>query len=490
MFNIFKIKYFIVLTAIIVFSLYLLSCSTKVNVHHLDGQKIDSEGVEYSLPLNVVQLKLTISKITQKPGKLWFCADELNRLGFSAESIKSIKGTNKKIYQMPDNKSVSLKISNPVFLIQSPPDPDQTYLVEVKGGLFKQQDLTIKLNKMGNITSFDVTVTDKTSEFISTFVETAATLAPPVFLSPTPPGYVTPPVPQCTRSLRNDSIVVINEILDLRKEKKNLIVGKNSSIMTKETLDSMIAEINKLEKSTLDKNFRGSSSKVEWKPDFEYIPRSNGEEVLLFSITDKNCIKLPTPNPGVKTASNLDEIQVSGKINKNCASQMIAVEDIKLFITVPSNYQENIRIQKIKASQDLSVPKVDQGIVYRIPARAKVEVTSKKRLPFAKPKFIGRSKPQIAQLGIIASLPPELGTGKTGYALEFNDDTGSLKKMGSSSGTTDPAFISKTGTSAKSIIDTIEGREIEKLKLKNEKTQQEINEIKLDDELDTLKSQD
>ena len=469
-----------------------LSCSPKVTVHHLDGQKLDSEGPFYSLPVNVIQLQMTVSQVTEEPGRLWFCSELLTLAGFDQGAIEKIRRENEKIYAMPNHRKVTFEISDPKLLVTAVPDPAHTYLIDVKGGFFNQKDITIKLNEIGIITGMDATVTDKTLEYAVTFLEVASTIAPLMLSIPEtrPPQ----PLPRCTGESRVQAHKIVNQISDFGEARKKLITGTGRVSIGGEAFDSMLAEINKMEKQLLEKNFTGYKNKIEWKPLLEYTPLENNEKVLLFSITDKGCIKIPEKNSQNPVVDNLDEIQVPVAIDNVCKidtdRQDVVIEDISLLITVPADYKENARLEKIRAANYDSSKQEDQGIVYRIPARAKVEVVRKELLPRTNPKTVVMSKPQIAQLGLEATLPAKLGYGKSGYSLEFYDNTGSLKKVGGSSEPIPTTTITKSATAATSIVDSIEDRDIVDLKRKNEEMQLKINKIKLEEELEKLESQD
>lgn len=466
-----------------------LSCSPKVTVRHLDGQKLENDGPIYSLPISVIHVPMTVSQVTETPGKVWECGDELDKLGYDADSIKKIYQANEQIYNS-GGKRITFEISDIQILVTAVPDPDHTYLIDLKSGFFDQKDTVIRLNELGNITGMDATVTDKTLEYAVTLLEVAAKIF--VLGSKKIPP---PPKPTCTYDKRAQARKAVNEILNLRKARKNLVMGTTGDGMDGEALTSMLAEIDKMEKQLIDVNFRPRKSKVEWKPVFEYTPEKDGDSVELFYITDTNCIRLPDGTTNQPNLDNLDEIEIPQSIDSrnspclNSDGSQTDKEHVYLTVNAPLHYKENMRLEEIKAAEYETSQEGNQGIVYRIPARSRVQIERSELTNDAQPKLIARSKPQIAQLGTEVTLPAQLGYGKSGYSLEFYDNTGSLKKVGAVSEPIPSSMITRSGAAAASIIDSAENKDIADLKRKNEETQLRINKIKLEAELKKLESE-
>lgn len=136
-------------------ALTLSSCATKYEVFKVDDTTTDStKGVIYSLPKTVVSVEIPIKKTAFKPGVFAKFSDEL--LGVNAKTSNEVKFT----------------LGAPVISSRAIADPDQTYILKLKGSWYENREIAVQLNQLGVMTGAQTSVENKGPDLAVNIIKT------------------------------------------------------------------------------------------------------------------------------------------------------------------------------------------------------------------------------------------------------------------------------------------------------------------------------
>jgi tetratricopeptide (TPR) repeat protein len=121
------------------------------------------DGVPYRLPRTVIQVSLPVKKVHEEPGPFvkfapcFFTENDLSDLVIE--------------------KSTKFSLQAPAFSTLGEPDPDESYIVKIKGGYFENKSLLMDYTPAGILTKGEAESKDESLEFTLKAIKTATSIA-------------------------------------------------------------------------------------------------------------------------------------------------------------------------------------------------------------------------------------------------------------------------------------------------------------------------
>ncbi|MBN2681341.1 MAG: DUF4831 family protein [Bacteroidales bacterium] len=178
-------------------------------------------------------------------------------------------------------------------------------------------------------------------------------------------------------------------IIRIRKRRSKLFMGINGSLPTGKALEIMIEELNRTEKEYLSL-FQGMEIKEKQTYVYDFIPSPNriNETTVLFRFSEEKGIIDKTASTGTPVLIQLTNLQNTAPID--------------------SLYASNPKINK------------KNGLIYRIPARTKINVSLNKQV-------IAEKVSLVAQYGKLHSISKKVL--KKTKSIEFYPELGNIKSL-------------------------------------------------------------
>jgi hypothetical protein len=149
-------------------ALLTLGCAARFDVVELQNRphnKVDLQGVPYALPRTVLVLEQPIRRFGYKPGEYW----EFRDLFVPGKSKFENETDRDKVA-----KSLRFKLMTPGLTAVGEPDPDQVFLLKVKGKGAVKQVADFQLAESGAVTGLASEVDNQTSDLVLALVSAAA----------------------------------------------------------------------------------------------------------------------------------------------------------------------------------------------------------------------------------------------------------------------------------------------------------------------------
>jgi hypothetical protein len=370
----------------------LASCAT-INVRHLEtnGDKPKSGGIYYALPKKVVTVEVTLNKTYKVKGP--YSAYAQKYLGLS-----NIITENSTTYDLAGIAMNSYSI----------PDPDQYYFVEVPKGCHKNNSVFLQLSESGIVSSINDYSDHKTyiksdsslhqtaeelvepssQSFInSNLAESFDTIIEKVNLDTTIIEKKVLKKIFVEKTVEQKAKEAADFIMQVKEGKFNILTGFNEVNYSKESMEYMSSQLDKMEKEYLNL-FTGITVTHQLKYYFNYDP----------SVT-AGIINLPlfrfSPKEGIVDTSSFYGDNVYLKIEKYNSTKALA------------NFNEWKTNPKQKK----------HGYYYRIPEYAKVSL-------IYNDKVKAESNLLIDQFGAVCELPANKK-----LKAAFYPNSGSLKSI-------------------------------------------------------------
>lgn len=344
--------------------------------------KFESDGFIYALPLHTIKVDIFITKTDKFKGKYSEFATKL--LGLTDVTSKD---------------QSSYKISDVKFTTVKEIDSTQFYFAQIPNKLEDDKSLMINLTEEGFLSGyFSVkSYTDKKSESKSVenpfrdllkpvLIEKVDTIIRRVSIDTTTIEEKVLKRSISEKSNEQQAREIADLIYRIEDSKFSLITGYQEVNYTKESLQFMLNQLNKMENEYLA-FFKGSTQTSEEVYTFYYTPTEktpdNFTTLCRFSTTD-----------GITDKSN----RVGDPVN----------------LTIKSLHQ-NQKVRQLEANR-INAKRKSKGLFYRIPESVRVEIALGKNT-------IATNKTYISQLGILTFLPSS-----NLMKVDFNEN-GSLRSL-------------------------------------------------------------
>jgi hypothetical protein len=371
--------------------LLIAACST-INVHHVDNSKVAvmNDGIYYALPKTAISVEVTVNKINKVKGP------------YSEYAAKYLGISN-----VISENSISYSLENVKISSYSVPDPAQYYFIELPKCGHRKNAVMLQLSESGiinsinapcemkptNETNLAIGTTDALNEppsltFLSSNIaETFDTTIIPVYLDTT--FLMKKVIKRITFEKTDEQKAkeVSDLIMKVKGEKFNMIRGYAEVNYSKESIEYMTQQLDKLENEYLNL-FKGITVKHQLKYYFVYNP-SNAESTVftpLFRFSSKE---------GIVDTSNANG------------------DNIYLHIQRLGNTKVVADFEKAKTD----AKKKTHGYYYRIPEYATVTVLSNDKVK-------AETNILIDQYGTISELPI-----KKNLKVSYYPNSGSLKTV-------------------------------------------------------------
>jgi uncharacterized lipoprotein YehR (DUF1307 family) len=375
----------------IALGLLIAACST-INVHHVENTKakVMNDGVYYSLPKTMISVEVTVDKINKVKGP------------YSDYAAKYLGISN-----VISENSVSYSLANVKINSYSVPDPAQYYFVELPKCGHRKNAVMMQLSESGIINSINAPAETKPNSEANSAIETTDALNEPpslTFLSSNLAETFDTSIVQVyldtsfltKKVIKRVTVEKTEEqkakeasdlLMKIRGEKFNMIRGFAEVNYSKESIEYMTQQLDKLENEYLNL-FTGITVKHQQKYYFVFNPSytENTVSTPLFRFSAKEGILDTTNNHG-------DNVYLS--IQRSGNTKVVA--DFE------------------KAKTDTKKKK--HGYYYRIPEYATVSIV-------CNDKIKAESNLLIDQYGAVSELPI-----KKSLKITYYPNSGSLKTV-------------------------------------------------------------
>ncbi|OIO99607.1 MAG: hypothetical protein AUJ97_08700 [Bacteroidetes bacterium CG2_30_32_10] len=379
----------IIIISIFFISLLLIRCSS-IRVFHIDKDRIPekTQGNYYALPQTVLIVNVSVKKTDKIKGP------------YASYASKYLGLTN-----VITQNSTSYDISEITISSYVEPDPNQYYFIKTKGKFrniinyleFNEAGLINSINEQNNssITNTSSLVKDEGSnQQIELFAKLSAennlyekidTIIEKVNLDTITIEKKILKKTMVEKSMEQKSKDAADFLMQLKEAKYHLLNGYNEVNYTKESIEYMNTQLDKMENEYLTL-FAGLTVTHNLKYSYTYIPDENEISSPLFKFSEKKGI-----------------IDI---FNEKIAGDTFLINIFRNFeIEKLSYYFANK--EKLSSSH---------GIYYRIPQYSKVTISQNEQ-NYADVNLL------IAQFGILTNLPAKK------YKVEFYPNTGAIKNI-------------------------------------------------------------
>ena len=320
------------------------------------------EGVTYYLPRTAFRVTVIAEKTTTRPGDFHKYADRYLRL-----------------QNVPTEESVKWNLKSITFEPYGKPDKNKAYSIKIKS---KTVAPLVGLSRDGLLLSINC---DANESFLPDLPKPEKGQAPE-----NPRSYMTQEM-LAAGSTAKMAELCAQEIYDIRDSKNALIRGEaENTPKDGAQLKLMLDQLDK-QASVLESLFSGTTQTDTEVFSFFYDPQQETSRDVLFRFSQKL---------GVLDADNL-------------AGEPVIVS-IKVLETIPTTVPSEEAAKKRA--------KMDHGVYYNIPARAKINVT------YNGQEFVNMETP-MAQFGIVDILSNTLFDKKTNTQVTFFQTTGGTKDV-------------------------------------------------------------
>jgi hypothetical protein len=331
------------------------------------------EGMVYSLPRSVVNVKVKAEKETFHPGPYAAYAEQL--LG-----IKNVK----------TKPEVTWLIRDVEFDVFSEPDPEQSF--KAMGDVASLISLTSDgclagINSGADLGKKEKVVTNKVGQpgnFDDNSYFQYYTDSPIYTTGDSTNNYRPVKIPDEQKMSK-----AAQRILECRRIQYEIAAGLIDEFHPDgEAYKISLNELKEIEKNYLSL-FIGKSTYEKETFSFDYVPKSGGKSEAIFRISDENGIVQPSDLSG-------KPVMIEFEIDKELAQK----------------YSGMVKSDNPAAGH--------KGVFYRVPGRATVKLINDMNV-------IASARLTIAQFGSIAPLPEDLLFGE--YSIEYNQNTGAVKSV-------------------------------------------------------------
>ncbi len=320
------------------------------------------EGVTYYLPRTAFRVTVICEKTTTRPGDFCKYADRYLRL-----------------QNVPTEGSVRWNLKSITLEPYGKPDKNKAYSIRIKS---KTVAPLVGLSRDGLLLSINC---DANESFLPDLPKPEKGQAPE-----NPRSYMTQEILSAGSTAKMAELCA-QEIYDIRDSKNSLIRGEaDNTPKDGAQLKLMLDQLDK-QASVLESLFAGTTQTDTEVFSFFYDPQQETSRDILFRFSEKL---------GVLDADNLAGEPVTASI--------------KVLETIPTTVPSEETAKKRA--------KMEQGVYYNIPARAKINVT------FGGQEFVNMETP-MAQFGIVDILSSTLFDKKTTTQVTFFQTTGGTKDV-------------------------------------------------------------
>ncbi len=392
-----KAKFIII---VLFYTVIISSCSTTdFNVVNIKQANYDNDAIIYSLPKTAIQIKVEIDEIHKQRGpfymyaKKYFGTEDVIKSDLIESKISKVSMTTSPIPDPEQNYAVIPGDGSNVHLINLTTDGYITGVnlkdIQIKQFDQSQDDIQLTDQENGKLSYADLSVWSvREAKYDTLYKE--------VFQDSV---FVKMPIVRKTmvyKSTEKQAEELANQIFLLRDDRNALLKGEGdgNKLPDGEAIKIMIDKLDKLEEEYMNL-FTGKTNKVTKYYGFIYVPNKdsiNTSEVL-FKFTRKY---------GVMPINDEKGSSVSLRIVKE------------------KNKDNVTNFVSLHKSKKLVKKQTQNGIFYRIPENANVEIMHNGNVLF-------RKRFNIAQFGSVNTLP--LSIFKKSISIEFYPEYGSLKSI-------------------------------------------------------------
>ena len=436
----------VLLSGIFLVAMFSGACVAKnvvVKVKPSERTNIKKEGVFYALPRTVIKVEVPVIKTKETPGKF----EKFAKCFFPEdEEAKKIIHEKKTTYDLDD----------PVIGSRSEPDPEEVYMVKIKGNYLEDKAITMEWTENGVMTKGSTETTNRTIDIATQTAKTVVSLVSKAGVLGIAGAGIDQDLlkaitdcrdhviqeaiknlgPQKAVETRKELEMIFDDasntyqkILSLQALRENLLnpVSSQTGAMPADTLQLMLKELDDLIKHYKEM-FLGTAKKESWTARFAVTPLNKtwagtGKYFELFEFSETGGMCPITVNPASEVRFMDSRIKEGFS---NCGGTTTTRELVQLNLTLEGGQIKDT----IATAFDAKSEDGERGFYYRIPVMTTGAIirSSKEKGPTE----IFRTQLAVAQLGLTASLPASTGGRKTKYEVELYE-TGALKnfKLGS-----------------------------------------------------------
>lgn len=149
---------------------------TRVKPHVAGQPRSKMNGVMFALPRTVVKVDVPVLRERLSPGQFY----ALSPFFFPGERFIKAAPLPTPIPAPSDDAGVVFSLDEPKFGVRGKPDPEETFMVSIRGGRFETKTLLLDVTEDGIIAKAEAESKDETIDFVTQGLQSVATIAAPL----------------------------------------------------------------------------------------------------------------------------------------------------------------------------------------------------------------------------------------------------------------------------------------------------------------------
>ena len=455
----------------------LFGCAARYDVTPLSTLPSAPDGVIYFLPRTVlnVTIPVTVSTVGVTELTPWAEAtdDQFEQLPIielppelDRRIVEELKPKEReedaiwksRISSLLEESWVTRKFETPSVATSVEADPNAAFLVRLHGDWTELRSLNLTLNGLGVLTDGESKVDDQKLAIAVTTFESVMKVAGSLFSLPMQKDLGGSKEPTQTEEdpWRARAKELRTTLRRIQYARRRLLSNNTRHELASDTLEKMLIGLKELEDEIRGQFYRKSVTRYDIR--FEVRPDdSDLEGVTLVSITNTATGVGDTPQRGIWINSNMPPHILSSKLPASiegigsappCESKQSCVK-----LSVRRSKDGPSSVGSVVANS-----RAPRGFYYRFPGRAVVAVEEYRgdrgdRLVYFSERY--HQTFTIAQMGVIASLPPGTRAMSSDFKVKLDPQTGALLNVGFESRSIDQQLITRVGDASATFVDKV-----------------------------------
>ncbi len=469
--------------------LLLAACQTGHRVYHVSVAPAEAHGVHYALPRKVLTVDLELERQSEVRGE---CLGETAlrvELGLEAASTPPPKSRRSQATQTSQTSQTSQATQTVVPMVQADLasltlqaslrerveiDPDEVYLIDLRGRALESIDGAIDLSPEGLLTSASITAENHSVDIALAATGAVVDIAS-IALGATFAGD--------SRQTSCDRYA--NRIKELRSQRKSIFGGTWQGLVggiPRDTLDRILTGLDRQERAlialftTTEQTLRGtvSCTVVPTAPSTA-APEQSGNLAMVFPLVhiDRTTGTVSPADPSVSCvipAQLQAAASAGGQAQAAQAAQSTgAAGQTTAYLTLElrrDDLASQVRPDRGCTETREGRCASPQGLYYRIPREVEATVWWTPR----QQEVLATRNILVPQLGTTLALPANKGRQRSQQGIALDPETGALRALSSGSASISSDQVQRLADDAVQLYGSAKGRDKELERLQRERT--------------------
>ncbi len=470
--------------------LLLAACQTGHRVYHASVAPAEAHGVHYALPRKALTVELELERQREVRGE---CRDETAlrvELGLEAPTPTPSRG--RRSNQANQANQASQAVQNPTVAAAEASqttsltlqaslrerieiDPNEIYLIDLRGRALESIDGAIELSPEGLLTSASVTATNHSVDVALAATGAVVDIAS-IALGATFAGD----------SRQSSCQRYANRIKELRSQRKSIFGGTWQGLVggiPRDTLDRILVGLDRQERAllalftTTERTLSGtvSCTVVPYPdPDRSVAPEYGGNVAMVFPLVhidrQTGAVSPAHPNVSCVIPPRL-QASANAQVQATQAAQSTSAAASQTTAYLTLDLRRDDLASQVRPDRGCTETREGrcaspQGLYYRVPREVKATVwwTPKSREILATRDIL------VPQLGTTLALPANKGRQSSQQAIALDPETGALRAFSNGSSSISSDQVQRLADDAVQLYGSAKGRDKELDRLQRERT--------------------